>query len=281
MDAVNASTGLPAQHASVHKSPTHTRAGTSCFVNSLEFDELHLETLFFDPCKEPMRSQVLQKLGVHQNARLEPIRGQMGSSNAGMWMLREGTQNFMLKLVRILPAFMGKPEVPESDKFAKLAREHPEMYKDPTLSFPLKVFHIVGKCGSKSHDLVVMHWIGGERFSDLIMHKLHAHTDQAEQELMYALERFGCFLASFHDRYNGLQHSDLTPANVFFDERTGKFTLVDVSGIAPRNPVIQADTDRFVSGLKLLSNFYGEELWAKGKVRFEAGYSSRRSRRLT
>jgi len=146
------------------------------------------------------------------------------------------------------------------------------MARDPSLSFPCKIFHCLGKGGSKSHDLVVMRWVSGVRFSEYIMKKIHGGE---EAELLNVLQQFGSFLADFHNRYNGLQHGDLTPANAFYDEHTWKFTLVDVADIAPRNPVIDSDADRFISGLKLLSNFYGEELWKQGKVRLEAGYDAR------
>jgi len=243
-------------------------------ASSLEFDDLHLENMFFDPCREPLKSQLLQKMGVHQDADVEPIRGPIGGCNSGMWVLKNGNQWFMLKLLRILPAWMGPSRDSESEKYAKLSREHPEMVQDASLSFPCKIFHCLGKGGSKTHDLVVMRWVGGLRFSEIVMRKLH--SGQA-QDLMGTLQQFGKFLADFHGRYNGLQHGDLTPANVFFDEQTHKFALVDVADIAPRNPVILSDADRFISSLKLLSNFYGDDLWAQGKLRLEAGYKSRRS----
>jgi len=183
--------------------------------NALEFEDLHLEYAFFDATQEPVKSQILQKMHLQPHAHVEPIRGQMGGCNAGMWILRDGSQCFMLKLVRILPAWVGPSRTPESEKFAKLSREHPEMAMDPALSFPCKIFHCLGKNGSMTYDLVVMRCAPGLRFSDFIMQKLHG--GQA-QDLMFALQLFGTFLADFHNRYNGLQHGDLTPANVFFHE---------------------------------------------------------------
>lgn len=241
--------------------------------NTLEFDELHLEYMFFNPCVEPLKTQLLQKMGL-PHAEVDAIRGRIGGCNAGMWVLKDiaSSQSFMMKLVRVLPAWIGPSRSPESEKYATLSREHPEMINDLSLSFPCKVFHCLGKGGSKTHDLVVMRWVPGVRFSEFIMQKLYG--GQVE-DLMRALHWFGNFLADFHERYNGLQHGDLTPANVFVDEETNRFTLVDVADIAPRNPVIQSDVDRFVSGLDLLSNFYGKDLWAQGKARFEAGYKAR------
>jgi len=265
-------------NSTVTRTRTQPPLTSRVVVNSLEFDDLNLDYKFFNPCVEPLKTQLLQKLisqlHISQDAHVEPIRAKMGAGNAGMWALHDGSQQFMLKLVRIMPAFMGPSRSPESEKFAKLYAEHPEMVRDTSLAFPCKIFHCLGKSGTSSHDLIVMPWAPGIRFSDFIMHKLH---DKLVQDLMRVLEIFGSFLADFHQRYNGLQHGDLTPANIFYDEQGCRFTLADVSDIAPRNPVIQSDTDRFVSGLKLLSNFYGEDLWTQGKLRFETGYNARRS----
>merc|ERR1719183_2156157 len=149
---------------------------------------------------------------------------------------------------------MGPHQPSESEKFAKLCRENPGIVKDPSLSFPCKIFHCLSQNGAKTHDLVVMRQVTGVRGSEFIMQKLHG---KQVQDLMRILELFGAFLADFHARYNGMQHGDLTPANVFFDQRSGRFTLVDVADLAPRNPVIQSDIDRFISGFRGLSMLFG------------------------
>jgi hypothetical protein len=201
------------------------------------------------------------------------MRGGIGGCNAGMWVLRDGAQSFVLKLVRANAAFMGAQPT-ESDKLVKLSRENPGIGGDPNLSFPCKIFHCLGQGGMKTYDLIVMRQVSGTRMSEVIMQKLHT---QQVQDLMRILEQFGAFLADFHMRYNFMQHGDLTPANVFHDPRSGRFTLVDVADLAPRNPVIQADTDRFMSSLKLLSHFFGPDLHRQGTASFEAGYNARRS----
>lgn len=241
---------------------------------SLEFDDLHFEG-HFDPMQPAVRSQLLQKMRMQPNAVVEPMRGmQIGSCNAGMWVLRDSCQSFVLKLVRSGPAFAGHAQPSEAEKFAKLNREHPGIAQDPALAFPSKIFRCLGQGGAKTHDLVVMRHVHGLRVSDFIMQKLHA---KQVPDLMHALEQFGAFLADFHRRYNGMQHGDLTPANIFFDQLTGAFTLVDVADLAPRNPIISSDVERFASSLKLLSHFYGPNLFMEGKAKFEAGYNARRS----
>jgi len=243
--------------------------------NTLGFDDLYLDGALFDPCQPPMKAQLFQKMRMQPNALVEPMRGGigMGACNAGMWILRDGTQCFVLKLIRSNSPGMNQLQASDADKFAKLSRENPGIVKDPSISFPCKIFHCLSKSGIKNHDLIVMRQVSGVRMSEFIMNRLHGKN---VQDLMRILERFGAFLADFHTRYNGMQHGDLTPANVFYDERSGRFALVDVADLAPRNPVIQSDLDRFISSLKLLSTFYGPDLFMQGKAQFEAGYNARR-----
>merc|ERR1719487_481407 len=185
---------------------------------SLEFDDLYMEGAFFDPCQQPLKAQLLQKMRMQPNTLVEPMRGGIGSCNAGMWILRDSAQCYVLKLVRTNTAFVGPVQPAESEKFAKLCRENPGIVTDPSLSFPCKIFHCLSKSGVETHDLVVMRQVVGARVSEVIMQKLHS---KQTQELMRILEQFGVFLADFHTRYNGMQHGDLTPANIFYPERSG------------------------------------------------------------
>lgn len=192
-----------------------------------------------------------------------------GGCNAGMWLVCEGSQAFVLKLVRSGFEFMGQAS--ESAKFLNLSHNNPGIVDDLSLAFPCKIVQCIGQAGSKSYDLLVMRQVPGLQFSDFIRQKLQGNPE----ELMTVLERFGTFLADFHVRYKGMQHGDLTPANVFFDPSSGRFTLIDVADLAPYNPVIQSDKDRFVSGLRGLSMLFGKALLEEGKARFELGYNSR------
>lgn len=244
------------------------RAAPPLRGSMFELDELQYEGSF-DLSQQALKTQLLQKMRMQPSqALLEPMRGGIGSCNAGMWILRDSSQCLVLKLVPC--RLLGPNHCSESDKFAKLARENPRIVQDPSLSFPSKLFHCVSN-GTKTHDLVVMSQCPGKVISEFIMQKLHS---KQVQDLMRVLEQFGAFLADFHARYNGMQHGDLTPANIFYDQLTGRFTLVDVADLAPRNPVIQSDTERFASSLKLLSHFFGPELFMQGKAQFEAGYTA-------
>merc|ERR1712070_1164256 len=116
----------------------------------------------------------------------------------------------------------------------------------------------------------------GMRMQEFIRQTLHG---QKVQDLMRVLEQFGVFLAEFHMRYNGMQHGDLTPANVFYDPQSGRFCLIDVADLAPRNSVnavIQSDVERFITSLKLLFSLFGQDIFPQARAQIEAGYNSRR-----
>lgn len=265
----------PASHHPAAPASNHLAAFPSVTPQCpLEIDELYCDDPTFDPCLEPARGQLLSKMRLPASARIETFRGGIGSCNSGMWVLRDGCQSYVLKLVRN-GAGVGPRHLSQADKFAKLCRDFPNISSDTSLAFPCKIFSIMSSAG-KSHDLVVMRHVPGQRVSDVIMQKLHSRQDQ---DLMRILEQFGGFLADFHSRYHGMQHGDLTPANVFYDQASGRFTLVDVADLSPQNPVIQSDAERFTSSLKLLSHFYGTAFYAEGKARFEAAYNANRCRR--
>ena len=52
------------------------------------------------------------------------------------------------------------------------------------------------------------------------------------------LTRLGGFLRRFHKRYAAggelLEHGDVQPSNIFFEESSGKFTLIDIGGMGQK-----------------------------------------------
>jgi len=231
-------------------------------------DELHLGGERFDPTRDPLKAQLLSKLHMPRTTLVEPMRG--GGCNAGMWILRGIDQVFVLKLTKSDHMF-GRPS--EAEKFINLSRSNPSIVEDSSVAFPCKIFQCLRQDGSKSHDLIVMRKVPGMQVSEIIRQILHS----SPQELMGMLERFGNFLDAFHKRHNGLQHGDLTPANIYFDQASNSFTLIDVADLGPQNPVVKSDVQRFLSGLKGLSILFGQDIFSEGKARFEAGYNHQRS----
>lgn len=226
----------------------------------------------FDPTAPAVKASMLDKLGVAHNATVVQMR-QEGGLNEGMWVLTSTTGSLILKLVpherrhRIMPS--------EAEQFVKLARDHPAMIDDASLTFPIKIFN----CRDQGHvkpsfDLVVMRKAPGFCFSQFIGRRWFANR---RSELMAELYALGVFLADVHARHN-MQHGDFTPSNVFYDETTRTFTMVDLSDFGPQmwdSP--ENDVERFSKGLQMVSRSYGEQFYLEGRPRFEAGYKERRA----
>merc|ERR1719221_6278 len=139
-------------------------------------------------------------------------------------MVRDGSQSLVLRAVK--GALPGMPTVAE--KLVKLSTQHPAMKSDPVLAFPLMVIHCLGASGDTRCDLVVMREPSGKTFAELIAQKW---TAKHLTKLMTHFEEFGICLADFHARYGNKQHGDLQPSKIFYDEASGKFTMVDVHDV--------------------------------------------------
>lgn len=224
----------------------------------------------FDPTVPAVRSTIFEKLNAAKNATIVQMR-QEGGLNEGLWTLAGASGSLLLKLV---PHQRRHPMMPsEAEQFVRLAREHPSMIDDPALAFPLKIFACREHGREKaSFDLVVMRKAPGRAFADVIGRRWCCHQ---KQELMRELYAMGSFLADVHARH-GMQHGDLTASNVFYDEATGAFTMVDVSDFGPQlwDPM-ESDAERFCRGVQMLSKCYGDELYLAGRPQFEAGYRER------
>merc|ERR1712072_1131156 len=97
--------------------------------------------------------------------------------------------------------------------------------------------------------------------------------------LLKIFKAFGGHMSTIHRVYRGMQHGDCQPSNVFYDELTGIFTLIDVAdfGYGPYMAVGgENDVEHFVDGLKSLTQWYGEELIADCEREFRAGYEEKR-----
>jgi len=244
----------------------------------VEVHELQIGLARPDIGKQPLRSRVLATLGLPPSAQLERLKGSQGGKNEGVWRVRSGSTEFILKLVPSVHPLDGPGAVMpcEVDKLLKLGRNRQELVKDADVAFPLKILRLSVN-HRVMHELIVMRYKPGQRLAEVIASKW---PNQAPL-LMGILREFGIFLARFHSRYGGLQHNDCQQSNVLYDEKTGDFTLLDISDMGPRSALTELDTDRFVGGLKLLSNYYGQHFFVEAKRSFEDGYhaSLRRVRR--
>jgi hypothetical protein len=227
--------------------------------NGLKVEELAFAHGTPDPTHPSLKSQVLARLGFSPTAIIKPM-ARAGGQNVGVWLL----ENFVLKLVRNTT----HPGIPtETQRFQKLAAEHPTILSDPALTFPRRIFSF-----GKNFDLMVMPKASGERVSDII--SLMWARGQ-KQQVMTLMQRAGAFLKDFHLRYGNKQHCDFQASNLFYDEPSGKFTMVDLADIGQQNQISERDLDRFIGGLRILGKSFGPQFFQESQRSFQAGYNSR------
>jgi len=237
-------------------------AETGFSVEELTYAGPHL-----DPTSPALKSELLSKMNIDPNSVIELLR-QEGGQNQGLWALHSPSETLILKLVS------GQRQHPclptEAEQYIKIARERPSIMLDRALTFPLKIFKCYRQGSDARHDLVVMRKAPGDLFSDVIGRKWRAGQ---VVELMSAFEALGRFLAGVHSRHDGMQHGDCTPSNMFYDEATGTFTLVDVSDFGPQSwKSRESDVERLLRGIELMSVGLGAQLYSEGRRRFESGY---------
>mmetsp|Transcript_19110 Transcript_19110/g.30668 ORF Transcript_19110/g.30668 Transcript_19110/m.30668 type:complete len:541 (+) Transcript_19110:41-1663(+) len=237
---------------------------------SFAIDDLQYDTPEFDPASPKCLRQLVLLLGLSRSARIEPLVGHAGGLNKGLWAVHGSSEALILKLVN---SQRSHPMLPtETECFVKLAREYPSLSQDRDLAFPLKIFHCRRRGGSVTHDLIVMRRAPGESFSDLVSRKWKGGR---AMELMNHFDAAGCFLASIHNRY-GLQHGDFQPNNLFYDEATNRFTMIDVADLSSSMVITESDVDHFCKGVRLLASVLGDQLHIDGLRRFQAGYGKTR-----
>jgi len=104
---------------------------------------------------------------------------------------------------------------------------------DPCVAFPEAVTRVTEGNNVDSvvlRDLFLLPLARGRSLYEYMYHGSKLRS------LLMLFTYFGRFLKAFHLRYDDLQHGDLSLENVFFDERTGQFTLVDAGGLGFYDP---------------------------------------------
>jgi len=229
-------------------------------------EDLHVGMGGNDPTQEPLRSQILTRLGLPKQARVERLGGNCGGLNKGLWAVQDPSSrsSLVLKLVQSRCAY-GAPS--EAEKFARIFREHPTIENDPAVAFPIKVFKCIGHTGNNSHDFVVMRKVNGQPLGDVLALK---HSMGQMQDIKRILHQFGSFLAKFHKTYSNKQHGDLQPSNIFYDASSGAFALIDVADLGYNS--LESDVSHFSQSLRILSSCFGQDFYSHGKHNFEEGY---------
>jgi serine/threonine protein kinase len=259
--AVNRSRSAPAGHVAAVD-----RIATGHLIEDVAIDGS-------PPSPQELLRKLRGRLGVSANARIEAMSGFSGGQNKGMWMLRDSSCNLVLKLV---DGTRKHPSIPsEAEQLVKLSQEHPGIRSDPSLSFPIRVFGFSDPSTRRKYHLLVMKKASGVPLTDVISLKLSYNQ---VPRILQILESLGRFIAGVHRRYN-CQHNDFQPSNIFYDENTSTFTLIDIGGMG--NSALasckEGDVEHFGESLRILAKGLGNSvLGNEGKTHFMNGYATGR-----
>jgi hypothetical protein len=215
-----------------------------------------------------LKQKLCAALHMGQDARIESMSGNWGGQNQGMWVLQDSQRSFIIKATSAMRRNAAFPS--EAEAFAKIAQRHPMIRTDPQLAFPVKVLLCRDASGARQHDLIVMHKAPGIQLSTLIARKCKRQADVLNDIFQGA----GQFIAGIHNRYQ-MQHGDFQPSNVFYDEATDVFTLIDVCGMESAHTHLDSDVDHFLESLRLVARgLQATELSNDGNRYFQMGYSA-------
>jgi len=236
----------------------------------LSMEELWFDGHRFDPTLPAAKAQLISQLGLSPAATIDPMQ-QQGGLNAGIWLLTcpATPATLVLKLVN---SQREHPELPtEAERYIRLAREYPFLAQDPALAFPVRIFRCCCReAGGSRHDLVVMPKASGQCLDEVVSQKWRCGQTAS---LMRVFEALGSFLASVHSRH-GMQHGDFTISNIFYNEASGMFTMIDLADFGPQSLSEETDVDRFTKGIELLSKWFNSQMYTDGMRYFQAGYAA-------
>merc|ERR1719253_1236864 len=148
-----------------------------------------------------------------------------GGFNNGVWNLtHDGTLGVVLKLVDGTRRHAAVPT--DTEKFLKLFKMAPHIVREFSIAFPVKIYSLRGPAGSLNQDLIIMRRASGLQLTQLLYLKFHSNEFD---DLNRVFREFGEYMFTIHRIYQGMQHGDCQPSNVFYDSINGFFTLIDVA----------------------------------------------------
>jgi hypothetical protein len=243
----------------------------------MTIENLKLDVDGFDPGRPWQTSTLLEKLGLPLTATIETTPDSGGCFNDGIWTV--SCAEYTDIILKRVPHQNGVNRPSDTKLYVELQKQIPGLVSEYALSFPLKIFRLSGPTGTRCKDLIVMRRAMGMQLTQHMFHKsIGMGQDPASwklQELLEIFSKFGAFMHTIHRVYKERQHGDCQPSNVFYDEQTEQFTLIDVADFG-YGPYLAAggedDVQHFVDGIKSLSQWYGSSLIADCEKHFRMGY---------
>jgi hypothetical protein len=252
---------------------SHDRRADEVSRGGLAFEDLQIGQCV-DPSKDTsLRLQILSKLGLRQDSRIEALVND-GQLNEGIWHI-QGTdssnrsKSFVLKVVKQDNSY----GCSESQKLLRFSQMYPSIRCDNSVAFPTKIFNCIDHAGTLAYQCIVMPKVVGKELGEFICQKWQREEKELVMQILYNL---GVFLADFHKRYDNHQHGDFHESNVFYDESSCIFTLIDLAELGSSTSDLEGDMEQFMQRLSSLSNEYGEEFSTSAKKQFEEGYMARK-----
>jgi len=235
-----------------------------CWPRCLDMFDMKLPAKVFDPNCATVHAELLSRIGASPHSVIKAMEGFAGGLNEGIWFLSEPSsarEELTLKLVRGTRKY---PEFPtEAENLLRLHESYPNIAKDPSLSFPFQIAHIVN-ASLDEYDLLIMRKAPGQSLADHVSLKFALKQMGKLQEIM---EKIGASLGRFHANYGGQQHGDFQPSNIFYDEQADLVTFIDVGGIGI--PTTETDSVHFEKSMLLCYSYIGAELTTTGMERFK------------
>mmetsp|Transcript_20688 Transcript_20688/g.32959 ORF Transcript_20688/g.32959 Transcript_20688/m.32959 type:complete len:910 (+) Transcript_20688:47-2776(+) len=245
----------------------------SAHVTRMTMSELPMQTDAFDPSCPILKAHLLQNLGMSRSATIESLQDNSGAFNDGVWIVSGGlSSGLVLKLV----PHQQTTRKTDQEKYTSIQQQCPKILSEYSVAFPLKILQLIGPDGDRYKDLLVMRQAPGLQLTQHLYHKFNGGLIT---DLLNMFEEFGRFLKTMHQVYRvenrSMQHGDCQPSNVFYDEVSAGFTLIDVADFGFGPYLAQGgedDVEHFVEGLSSLQAWYGQSLIDDCIDKFREGY---------
>lgn len=220
----------------------------------LQASDLYMKDKPFDPTDPSLKAAIFEALRLDGSTVVES-KCRIGGCNEGVWFVKSSSQNRVLKLVKSTALISDMPS--EAECYRRLCKKHPTIMSDPTLGFPHHIFRVM-KNSTHECDLIVMRKVEGQLLGDWIQEKWRAGLKNA---VLDALERVGRAVAEFQNRY-GVEHGDMQPMNVLYDEAKTSVSFIDVGAMGGINGSFakESDVEHFSKSVALLADCVGEDL---------------------
>mmetsp|Transcript_104298 Transcript_104298/g.162577 ORF Transcript_104298/g.162577 Transcript_104298/m.162577 type:complete len:705 (+) Transcript_104298:49-2163(+) len=270
--------GANASHSSVQGERNHLPASDINRISVLDATTMAIEEFQmidnnFNPNEPQLKVQLLENLGFPDSAEIEQLHDNSGAFNDGVWIVSGGlSSGLVLKLV----PHQQTTRKTDQEKYTSIQQQCPKILSEYSVAFPLKILQLIGPDGDRYKDLLVMRQAPGLQLTQHLYHKFNGGLIT---DLLNMFEEFGRFLKTMHQVYRvenrSMQHGDCQPSNVFYDEVSAGFTLIDVADFGFGPYLAQGgedDVEHFVEGLSSLQAWYGQSLIDDCIDKFREGY---------